>query len=217
MAARRLILGTRNHKKAAELRQLLAPHAFALLTLDQVPSSIEVEETGSSFAENACLKASLQAAHLRNWVVGEDSGLAVDALDGAPGVYSARFSGPQATDQTNNTLLLEKLSGVPLERRGAHYVCHVALADPQGRVRLQCQGHCRGRIRTQPAGTGGFGYDPLFEIVEYHQTFGQLGPVVKSVLSHRGRALRQFIPRLMEVLRENDGGGDGTTPRRMGE
>jgi len=132
--------------------------------------------------------------------LGEDSGLAVDALAGAPGVYSARFSGPGATDESNNRLLLEKLGKTPLEKRTAHYVCHATLADPAGTIQAQADGYCHGRIRFEPVGTGGFGYDPLFEIVEYHRTFGELGPAVKAALSHRARAIRQLIPAMLRLV-----------------
>lgn len=195
-----LILGTRNRKKGEELLELLAPWGFKLITLADVPDSIEVEETGETFAENAALKACEQARHLKRWVLGEDSGLVVDALKGAPGVYSARFSGPNATDERNNQLLLEKLGELPLEKRTAHYVCHATLSDPDGNVRAESEGYCRGRIRFEYAGSGGFGYDPLFEIVEYHRTFGELGPVVKAALSHRARAIRELIPAMLRLV-----------------
>lgn len=185
-----LVLGTRNKKKGIELRELLEPFGFELRTLADVPEAIEVEETGATFAENAKLKAAEQAKHLGCWVLGEDSGLVVDALDGAPGVYSARFSGPKATDQSNNQLLLERMANVPAHQRTAHYVCHVALANPLGSIRAEWEEYCRGQILFDGRGTGGFGYDPLFEIPEYHRTFGELGRTVKSVLSHRSRAMR---------------------------
>ena len=198
---RLLVLGSHNKKKLGELAELLEPHGFVLKTLADFPSAIEVEESGQTFAENARLKASVQAKHLGQWVLGEDSGLSVDALGGAPGVYSARFSDPGATDVRNNDLLLEKLKNVPLENRTAHYTCYAALSDPQGNVRAESEGICRGRIRFERAGSGGFGYDPLFEIVECHQTFGELAPAVKAVLSHRSRAIRQLVPQLLELVR----------------
>jgi XTP/dITP diphosphohydrolase len=195
-----LVLGTQNRKKCLELVDLLAPWGFELKTLTEFPNVIDIEETGATFAENARLKACEQAKHLNQWVLGEDSGLVVDTLDGAPGVRSARFSGPGATDESNNRLLIEKLAGIPIERRTAHYVCHAVLSDQIGNVRAENSGRCDGRIRTEPAGSGGFGYDPYFEIVEYHRTFGELGPVVKSVLSHRARAIRGLIPRMLALV-----------------
>ncbi len=195
-----LVLGTRNQKKHRELEYLLKPHGFALKSLDDFRESIEVEETGTTFAENAALKAVGQANVLNEWVLGEDSGISVDALNGAPGVYSARFSGENATDETNNELMLEKLVGVPAEKRTAWYTCHMALADPNGKVRISCEGRCYGRILESEFGTAGFGYDPMFELREYHQTFGQLGDAVKSILSHRARANRIFVPKLLSLI-----------------
>ncbi len=196
-----LVLGTHNKKKGEELRQLLAPHRVPLKTLADFPNAIDVVEDGDSFAANAALKATQQARHLGQWVIGEDSGLAVDALDGRPGIYSARFAGEKATDPENNERLLHELQGVPLERRTAHYVCHITLSDPDGEIHIDCEDLCRGRIQLQPAGSAGFGYDPLFELIEYHQTFGQLGPAVKFLLSHRARAMRQFLPQLLRTLK----------------
>jgi XTP/dITP diphosphohydrolase len=195
-----LILGTWNRKKAAELIELLSPHGVAVQTLADVVEAVEIVEDGKTFVENAGKKASQQAAHLGRWVLGEDSGLCVDALGGRPGVYSARFSGPDASDASNNRLLLEELRGVPPEKRSAHYVCCAALSDPSGEIRAESRGTCCGRIRSAPAGTGGFGYDPLFEVLEYHRTFGELGPHVKQVLSHRGRAMRAIVQQIARLL-----------------
>jgi XTP/dITP diphosphohydrolase len=142
------------------------------------------------------LKASQQAAHLGRWVLADDSGLEVDALGGAPGIFSARYAGEDASDEANNRRLLGQLADTPLEGRTARYVCHVAAADPTGAIRAESYDICRGRIRFEPAGTNGFGYDPLFEVLEYHRTFGELGPAVKRALSHRSRALRAILPLL---------------------
>src|SRR6187401_2958501 len=143
--ARVLVLGSRNRKKLGELAELLEPHGLTLKTLADFPNSVEVEETGDTFAANARLKAVVQAQHLGQWVLGEDSGLSVDALGGAPGVFSARFSDPGATDERNNALLLEKLKGAPPDKRWAHYTCHATLSDPDGNVRAETEGTCRGR------------------------------------------------------------------------
>jgi XTP/dITP diphosphohydrolase len=196
-----LVLGTRNQKKRRELEYLLQPHGILLRSLEDFPNAIEVEEIGSTFQENAALKAVQQAKHLGHWVLGEDSGISVDALDGAPGVFSARFSGPHATDESNNALLLEKLKGIPAAKRTAWYTCHMTLADPDGIERINCQGYCYGKILTEQRGTAGFGYDPMFELPEYHQTFGELGEAVKAILSHRARANRKFEPQLLKLIR----------------
>jgi XTP/dITP diphosphohydrolase len=195
------VIGTRNRKKGAELAELLAPWGIHVATLDDFPESIEVVEDGDSFAANAALKATKQAVQLRRWVLADDSGLVVDALNGEPGIYSARFAGPNATDEDNNRLLLQRLSGTPVEKRSAHYVCHVVLADHTGTIRAESHAECHGRIRQKPAGDNGFGYDPLFEVREYHRTFGELGPAVKRAISHRARAMRMILPQLIGSLR----------------
>lgn len=195
-----LILGTHNRKKGLELAELITPLGIEVVTLADVKGAIEVVEDGVTFAENATKKACEQAKNLKQWVLAEDSGLCVDALDGRPGVFSARYSGEGATDESNNRRLLEDLANTPTEKRSAHYECHMVLADPSGKASVESNGICRGRIRTEPSGTNGFGYDPLFEIVEYHRTFGVLSPIVKQVISHRARAMRAMIPQIAAVI-----------------
>jgi len=198
--AHRLVIGTTNLKKGHELQELLAPFGFEVQTLREAGGPIlDVVEDGDTFAYNARKKAAEQAVHLGAWVMADDSGLAVDALGGRPGVYSARYAGENATDADNNAKLLAELGDLPLAKRTAHYVCHVAVADPRGEIRAESDDICRGRIVFEPAGTNGFGYDPLFEVVEYHQTFGQLGPLVKAAISHRARALRSVVPKLLAL------------------
>ncbi|MFN0019458.1 MAG: RdgB/HAM1 family non-canonical purine NTP pyrophosphatase [Pirellulaceae bacterium] len=204
MSSRLLVLGTRNRKKVEELIPLLEPHGFRLKSLAEFPKSVEIDESGDTFAANAAIKATIQARQLNAWVLGEDSGLAVDALKGAPGVYSARFSGEGATDAKNNACLLSKLANVPLEKRTAHYVCHATLSDPEGNVRAEAEDICCGRILFTESGSGGFGYDPLFEIPEYHKTFGELSPAVKLVLSHRSRAIRALVQKVIQLCRCGD-------------
>jgi XTP/dITP diphosphohydrolase len=202
-----LVLGTANRKKGLELAKLLAPVRVPLRTLAAFSDGIRVVEDGETFAANAVLKASELAGRLGHWVLGEDSGLMVDALGGAPGVLSARYSGPEATDESNNRLLLQQLGDTPIQRRTARYVCHMTLSDPSGEIRAESQACCRGRILFEPRGTHGFGYDPLFEIAEYHRSFGELGPLVKSYLSHRARAARRLIPQLIELVESGEGLG----------
>lgn len=206
---RLIVLGTHNRKKGRELEGLFAPWGFEIKTLADYADPLEVVEDGETFAANATLKACRQAAHLRAWVLGEDSGLAVDALAGRPGIYSARFSGQHATDASNIARLLDDMRSVPSSERGAHYVCHATLADPSGHVRADTEARCQGRIADAPRGTGGFGYDPVFEIVEYHRTFGELGDAVKAVLSHRGRAVRCLLLAVRQLVRR---GGWTRTP-----
>jgi len=195
-----LVLGTTNAGKLRELSELLAPLGIPCESLAGQAGAVEVEETGGSFAENAALKAVEQARALGRWVLAEDSGLVVDALGGAPGIYSARFSGAGATDARNNALLLERLAGRRDRERAAHYACHAALADPSGCVVATSAGICAGQIAESPAGSGGFGYDPLFIVTEYNRTFGDLSPAVKALISHRARALRAIIPVILRHL-----------------
>ncbi len=195
-----LVVASRNRKKSGELNDLLAPHGIHVRSVAEFPEVPEILEDGDSFAANAAKKACETAALIQHWVLAEDSGLCVDALGGAPGIFSARFSDPGATDERNNAKLIAELAQTPEERRGAHYVCHVAVADPSGQLRLTVEQRCRGRISHEPRGTSGFGYDPYFLIPEYHQTFGELGMTVKHAISHRARAMRQLVPRLLVTL-----------------
>jgi XTP/dITP diphosphohydrolase len=206
-----LVIGTTNRAKGRELAELLAPHGFRVLTLQDFPPAPDVEEDGQTFAENARKKAAEQARRLGAWVLADDSGIEVAALGGRPGVYSARYAGPTATDADNNALLLRELADAPPARRAARYVCHVAVADPTGAVRAESADVCNGRIVAEPAGSNGFGYDPLFEVVEYHQTFGELGPRVKAALSHRARALRAIVPKLERLVAEGQWSAHGAS------
>lgn len=200
MSERLIVLGTHNQKKRVELEGLLGPLGFRLQTLADYPDAIDVAEDGETFAANAEKKAREQAQHLNQWVLAEDSGLCVDALDGRPGVYSARYSGPGATDESNNRKLLEELGDIRLPKRTAYYVCHATLSNPAGEIRAGAEARCYGRIRFKPAGSAGFGYDPLFEVPEYHRTFGQLGEAVKAALSHRARAVRLLAPQILKLV-----------------
>ncbi len=195
------------------MRPLLEPLGYSLVDLSAMPDHVDVEETGYDFVENARLKAITYATRYRTWAIGEDSGLCVPALGGAPGIYSARFASlsqetestpPQKAatltqDEANNALLLERLSNVPTADRSAYYVSTMVLASPKGESIIEAAGECWGRIVDESRGVGGFGYDPLFEVIEYHKTFAELGPSVKSVLSHRGRALAKFLRLLIDV------------------
>lgn len=197
-----VVLASRNRKKSAEIDELLAPHGIRVQSVADFPDAPEVVEDGETFAANAAKKASQTAKALRCWCLGEDSGLMVDALAGAPGVYSARYAGEACDDAQNNAKLVREVAGVPLEKRTARYVCHVAVADPAGEIRLTAEGSCRGRIVEKAHGTNGFGYDPHFLIPELHRTFGELPPVVKRHISHRARAFERLIPRLVKLLRD---------------
>ena len=194
-----LVLGTANRKKAAELVDLVAPFGLSLATLADFPAALDVDESGNSFEENAKLKATLQAAHLGRWVLADDSGLAVDALGGAPGVISARYAGPGATDEANRRKLLAELNNVPPETAHSPFRLPSRLGRSAGRGPRHGHRPLPGRIRHEDSGSGGFGYDPLFEVVEYHRTFGELSPAVKGVLSHRrGPSMR--LPRSFALV-----------------
>jgi XTP/dITP diphosphohydrolase len=195
-----LVVGTRNPKKRQELLEILGDFGLDLRDLTAFPGAPEVVEDGETFEANARKKAVETAQHLHHWVLAEDSGLVVPALDGRPGVYSARYAGTQGDDTANNRKLLAELEPLPDDRRGAYYVCVAALADPQGQVQAVTEGRCHGVIIRDYRGGGGFGYDPLFLIPEYHKTFGELSARVKHALSHRGRALTLLRPALRRLL-----------------
>jgi len=201
-----IVLGTTNPHKVHELTRLAADTGLRFVGLADVGGAGDVAETGDTFAANAALKAAGYAAATGRVVLAEDSGLCVAALDGAPGVRSARFAvdrgrvaegRPRAEiDEANNAELLAALAGVPEERRAAWYVCSMALATPDGAILATAEGRCHGRILEARRGRGGFGYDPLFLIVEYRRTFGQLGDAVKSLISHRTRAFEVMLGRI---------------------
>ena len=187
-----LVLGTANAGKARELRSLLEASPLTIKTLADFDDAESIDETGQTFAENARLKAVEQARHLHQWVLADDTGLAVDALGGAPGVHSARFAGEDGNAKANRRRLLAELTDVPLPERTARFVCHLTLADPTGEIRAETTGQCQGRITTAERGGEGFGYDALFEVIEYRRTFAEIGPAAKSCLSHRGRAMKRM-------------------------
>ncbi|MCH2124146.1 MAG: XTP/dITP diphosphatase [Pirellulaceae bacterium] len=191
-----LVLASRNSKKTKELATLFAPAGIHLLNVHNFPTAPHVEETGATFAENAAQKASQVASSLTQWTLADDSGLAVAGLNGAPGVHSARYAGEPSSDRRNNEKLLQQISSLPTEQRTAQFVCHLVIADPTGKIYLRAEAACRGRILSAPQGTIGFGYDPLFLVPEYSQTFAELSLAVKNCLSHRARAFRQLLRKL---------------------
>lgn len=196
---RRLVIGSRNKKKLDELQDLLGDLPIELVDLSGWPAIADVEETGQTFEENARLKAAAYARAIGEWVLAEDSGLVVPAIKGRPGVYSARYAGQHGDDAANNRKLLAELARLPDDQRAAYYVCVAAIASPDGAVNAVADGRCHGVIVKEPRGSGGFGYDPLFEIPEYHQTFGELSLRVKQALSHRARAITQLRSAIREI------------------
>lgn len=195
-----LVVGSRNAKKKIEILEILGDLPLQVQDLTAYPQAPEVVEDGDTFEANARKKASEVARAVGQWVLGEDSGLVVPALNGRPGVYSARYAGKQGDDEANNERLLAELKPLPDDRRAAYYVCTAALADPRGEVQAVVEGRCHGVILRERRGTGGFGYDPLFLIPEYHRTFGELTPRVKHAISHRARALERLRPILQRLL-----------------
>jgi XTP/dITP diphosphohydrolase len=204
----RVFLASRNAKKLEEMRRILAEamsdhggHDIEVLGLDDVPAYDEPVEDRPTFAGNALLKARAALAATGLPSVADDSGLCVDALNGMPGVLSARWSGQPKSDERNNLLLLQQLADVPDERRGAHFTCAVAFCTP-GHDELVVDGRMDGRVIRETRGSGGFGYDVLFEAVEFPgRTTAELDPADKDSVSHRGRALREIAPQIAAALR----------------
>ncbi|MEA5550318.1 RdgB/HAM1 family non-canonical purine NTP pyrophosphatase [Anabaena cylindrica UHCC 0172] len=188
-----LVVATGNPGKLREMQAYLADSGWEL-TLK--PGDLDVEETGETFAENACLKASEVAIATGNWAIADDSGLMVDVLNGSPGVYSARYGN---TDTERISRLLRELGDT--ENRQAQFVCAVAVANPQGEIILQSEGICRGEILDTNRGEGGFGYDPIFYVPEKQLTFAEMSPELKKSISHRGNALKILVPQLLKLLR----------------
>lgn len=195
--AEKFVLATHNPGKLAEMRAILSGLGVEVLSPAEAGVEADVEETGSTFAENAMLKAKAVCAAAGLPAVADDSGLCVDALNGAPGVYSARYGGEGLDDRGRCLLLLNSMRGQAT--RAAHFACAVACAFPNGDT-LEAEGRCDGAIAFAPLGEGGFGYDPVFLLPEKGKTFGQIGPEEKSAVSHRGKALAAFAEKLGTYL-----------------
>ena len=195
---KQVVLASGNPGKLKEMRELLAPSGLEIISQGDLDIP-EAEEAGLSFVENALIKARNAAAHSGLPAIADDSGIEVDALDGNPGIHSARFAGSNATDGENNALLLEKLADIPAERRTARYQCLIVfMRHERDPVPLICQGSWEGRIQDQARGTNGFGYDPHFLLPELDRTAAELPPEEKNRLSHRGRAMRELARKMAE-------------------
>lgn len=197
--AEKFVLATHNPGKLAEMKAILSGLGVEVVSPAEAGVEVDVEETGTTFAENAMLKAKAICAAAGLPAIADDSGLCVDALNGGPGVYSARYGGEELDDRKRRLLLLRNLRGQTT--RAAHFTCAVACAFPDGDT-LTAEGRCDGAIAFAPLGEGGFGYDPVFLIPEKGKTFGQLSPEEKSAISHRGKALVAFVEKLGTYLKK---------------
>lgn len=197
--AEKFVLATHNPGKLAEMKAILSTLGVEVIGPAEAGVEVDVEETGSTFAENAMLKAKAICAAAGLPAIADDSGLCVNALNGAPGVYSARYGGEELDDRGRYMLLLNSLRGQGT--RAAHFSCAIACAFPNGDT-LTAEGRCDGAIAYAPLGEGGFGYDPVFLVPEKGKTFGQLSPEEKSAISHRGKALAAFAGKLSAYLKK---------------
>lgn len=197
-----VLIATNNMGKAKDFEALFEPFGVKVLTLNDLDDAIDVEETGLTFEDNAILKAETVARLLGKVVIADDSGLKIDALDGAPGVYSARYAGAEKSDDANIDKVLSELEAVPADGRTARFLCVLAVAGP-GIETETFSGSCEGLIHTERKGTNGFGYDPIFYVPEQERMMAELSAQEKSLISHRGAALAKLkvkLPRFMESI-----------------
>lgn len=194
-----IVIASKNAGKIAEFQRILSEVGISVITDIDFP---DVAETGSTFEENAILKARAVSSFTNLPALADDSGLAVEALNGAPGIFSARYSGRHGDDAANISRLLEDLNGVLDENRRAKFVAVLALVTPDGKE-LLVRGELEGKIRNQPTGTNGFGYDPIFEPENSNRTMGELSPSEKDAISHRSKALRDLTPKIRPFLKPN--------------
>jgi XTP/dITP diphosphohydrolase len=200
--SQKLVLATRNSGKIIEFRRILeeiAPGAVELISVDQFPVLVDVEETGSTFEENSLLKARYTAAATGLPAIADDSGLCIDALGGAPGIFSARWAGKHGDDRANLEKVLEQLKDVSEEKRGAHFLCVASLVLPDGREHV-AEGRFDGSILRSAVGTNGFGYDPIFQPKGLAISSAQMSAEEKDLVSHRGKSLRSIAPHVIRLL-----------------
>jgi XTP/dITP diphosphohydrolase len=193
------VAATKNKGKIKEINEILSGFPFQVISMEELGITQDIEENGSTFEENAMIKAAEIHNITGETVMADDSGLEVDYLNGAPGIYSARFAGEGATDEERNIKLLSMLEGVPFEKRKARFVCAIAVVMQNGKS-FTVKGICEGYIGTGPKGKNGFGYDPLFFMPEFNMTTAQLAPEEKHEISHRGKALKLMAERLKDIL-----------------
>ena len=196
-----LLLATRNAGKKIELQEMLNDIGISVINLHDIPPLPEVVEDGNTFRDNAEKKARETAKATGYWCLADDSGLVVDALNGQPGIYSARFAGSEASDEDNNQKLLDLMKDIDEPERTARFVCSMALSTPEGET-LVVEDYCEGIILRQPVGEQGFGYDPLFMPQGYNQSMAQLSRQEKNLISHRGKALNRMKPIIISKMSE---------------
>jgi len=196
---KKVIIATQNKGKAKDFEAIFKPYGYEVLTLADVAPDMDVEETGTTFEENAILKAEAVAERLGTMVIADDSGLQIDALNGEPGVYSARYAGQEKSDEANIHKVLENLKEVPEADRTARFYCALAVAGP-GMETMTFFGTCEGRILHEKLGTNGFGYDPIFYVTDLDKSMAELSPEEKGQISHRGNALRKLESDLSGLL-----------------
>jgi len=197
-----VVIATRNSGKLREIRAILAPLELKILSLRDFPEIPEIIEDGQTFEENAVKKAAAVARQTGRMAIADDSGLAVDALQGRPGVFSSRYAGERATDAERYQKLLKEMTGTPQGKRGASFICAIAVASPKGKTE-SVEGQCRGEIAFAPKGSHGFGYDPVFYLPERGKTMAELEPEVKNRISHRAQALEKLKQVLPKFLKNN--------------
>lgn len=195
---KRIVLATKNKGKIKEMRELLAPMNIEVLSLADSSPVDDAEENGATFAENAMLKARYYFAHTGTPCLADDSGLEVDALGGRPGVYSARYSGEDATDAANNAKVLREMEGIEKDKRTARFRCAMAFVG-EG-VELTTDGTCEGTLLTEERGQGGFGYDPIFYVPKFDRTLAEMSSEEKNSISHRGAAVRKMADLIAEMM-----------------
>ncbi|SER88854.1 XTP/dITP diphosphatase [Psychrobacillus sp. OK032] len=195
----KIIIATKNKGKAKDYEALFGPLGYEVLTLHDVADDMDVEETGSTFEENALLKATALANHLQTMVIADDSGLEIDALDGRPGIYSARYAGEEKSDEANIDKVLEELKDVKESERSARFVCAIAVASPTSEP-FTVRGTCEGIIASERKGTNGFGYDPIFFVPAENKMMAELTAEEKGAISHRGNALQLLATNLDDLV-----------------
>lgn len=195
---KQVVIATKNRGKVKDFEAIFAPLNYEVVTMLDVAPDMEIDETGTTFEENAVLKAETLSKALGKLVIADDSGLEVDALDGEPGVYSARYAGDH-DDEANIQKVLEKLQGVPEEKRTARFVCAIAISGPDVETKTVF-GTCEGMILNEKRGTNGFGYDPIFYVPELERTMAELTAEEKGAISHRGNAIRKLTEELSSLL-----------------